>query len=63
MPSFNSVVLLGHLAADPELRYTPEGAPVCDFTIASTSTSQSPVTSNRCSIVPHRLTSLCAGSA
>jgi len=35
MPSFNSVVLLGHLAADPELRYTPEGAAVCDFTLAS----------------------------
>jgi single-strand DNA-binding protein len=35
MPSFNSVVLLGHLARDPELRYTPQGVAVCDFTLAT----------------------------
>jgi single-strand DNA-binding protein len=35
MPSFNQVVLLGNLARDPELRYTPEGAPVCSFTVAT----------------------------
>lgn len=34
MPSFNSVVLLGHLTRDPELRYTPQGAAVCDFSLA-----------------------------
>jgi single-strand DNA-binding protein len=34
MPTFNSVILLGHLARDPELRYTPQGAAVCDFTVA-----------------------------
>ena len=34
MPNFNSVVLLGRLTRDPELRYTPQGAPVCDFTLA-----------------------------
>jgi len=34
MPTYNSVVLLGHLARDPELRYTPQGAAVCDFSIA-----------------------------
>lgn len=34
MPNFNSVVLLGRLTRDPELRYTPQGAPVCDFTVA-----------------------------
>jgi single-strand DNA-binding protein len=34
MPSFSSVVLLGHLVRDPELRYTPNGVAVCDFTIA-----------------------------
>lgn len=34
MASFNSVVLLGHLARDPELRYTPQGKAVADFTIA-----------------------------
>jgi single-strand DNA-binding protein len=34
MPSFCSVVLLGHLARDPELRYTPQGAAVCELTLA-----------------------------
>lgn len=34
MPTFNSVVLLGHLARDPELRYTPQGAAVADFSLA-----------------------------
>lgn len=33
MPSVNKVVLLGHLARDPELRYTPQGSAVCDFAI------------------------------
>lgn len=31
----NSVQLIGRLVADPELRYTQKGAPVCDFRIAS----------------------------
>ena len=31
----NSVVIIGRLVADPELRYTQKGAPVCDFRIAS----------------------------
>lgn len=30
----NSVALTGRLVADPELRYTQKGAPVCDFRIA-----------------------------
>ena len=34
MPSVNSVVILGHLTRDPELRYTPQGAAVCEFTLA-----------------------------
>ena len=34
MPSYSSVVLLGHLVRDPELRYTPSGVAVCDFTLA-----------------------------
>ncbi len=37
MPSFNSVVLMGHLARDPELRYTPQGSAVCDFAIGMNS--------------------------
>ena len=30
----NSVNLVGRLARDPELRYTPQGTGVCNFTIA-----------------------------
>src|SRR5437660_796938 len=33
MPSFNSVVLLGHLTRDPELRYTPQGIAVCEMAL------------------------------
>ncbi len=32
----NSVYLMGRLVADPELRYTQKGAPVCSFRIATT---------------------------
>ena len=31
---FNRVVLAGHLAADPELRFTPSGAGVCTIRLA-----------------------------
>ncbi len=34
MPSFNHVVLMGHLARDPDLRYTPQGKAVANFTVA-----------------------------
>lgn len=34
MSSFNQVVLLGHLARDPELRYTPQGKAVSNFSVA-----------------------------
>jgi single-strand DNA-binding protein len=34
MPSFNKVVLMGNLTRDPELRYIPSGAPVCNFDLA-----------------------------
>ena len=30
----NSVSLIGRLAADPELKYTPSGIAVCSFRIA-----------------------------
>ncbi len=34
MASFNKVILLGNLTKDPELRYAPSGAPVCNFDLA-----------------------------
>ncbi|MEW6362073.1 MAG: single-stranded DNA-binding protein [Pyrinomonadaceae bacterium] len=33
--SFNKIILFGNLGRDPELRYTPQGVPVCDFTMAT----------------------------
>lgn len=36
MASFNKVILVGYLGKDPELRYTPQGTPVCDFSVATT---------------------------
>jgi len=35
MANFNSVVVIGRLTSDPELRYAPSGAPVCSFTVAT----------------------------
>lgn len=31
---YNKVFLIGHLARDPELRYTPAGIPVASFAVA-----------------------------
>lgn len=33
--SFNKITLIGNLGKDPELRYTPQGTPVCSFTMAT----------------------------
>ena len=33
--SVNKVILLGRLGANPEIRYTPSGAPVANFNIAT----------------------------
>ncbi len=33
--SVNKVILIGRLGRDPELRYTPNGAAVCSFSIAT----------------------------
>jgi single-strand DNA-binding protein len=33
--SLNKVQLIGNLTRDPELRYTPQGTPVCSFGIAT----------------------------
>lgn len=33
---FNQVTLLGNLGKDPELKYTPSGTAVCNFSLATT---------------------------
>jgi single stranded DNA-binding protein (ssb) len=33
--SFNKLIVVGNLGRDPELRYTPQGTPVCTFSIAT----------------------------
>ncbi len=34
MVAFNKVILIGNLTRDPELRYTPSGTPVVNFSLA-----------------------------
>lgn len=34
--SFNKIIVVGHLGRDPELRYTPQGDAVCNFSMATT---------------------------
>lgn len=34
MPSYNRVTLVGRLGQDPELKYTPDGKPICTFSLA-----------------------------
>jgi single stranded DNA-binding protein len=36
--SINKVVLLGNLTRDPEVKYTPSGAAVCSFGLATNRT-------------------------
>ncbi|MCI0336756.1 MAG: single-stranded DNA-binding protein [Acidobacteria bacterium] len=36
MASFNKITIVGYLGRDPEIRYTPQGTAVCNFTIATT---------------------------
>ena len=38
MASVNKVIVLGNLGRDPEVRYTPSGAAVCNLRIATTRT-------------------------
>ena len=35
MSSFNKIILVGYLGRDPELRYTPQGDAVCNFSVAT----------------------------
>ena len=34
MPALNKVLLMGNLTRDPELRVTPKGTPICQFSLA-----------------------------
>jgi single-strand DNA-binding protein len=36
MSSFNKIMIIGYLGRDPEARFTPQGTPVTDFSIATT---------------------------
>ena len=36
MASVNKVILIGNLGRDPEVRYTTNGTPVANFTMATT---------------------------
>ena len=42
--SFNKVILVGNLGRDPELRYTPQGTPVCSFSLATNERRRDPKT-------------------
>ena len=33
--SFNKIIIVGNLGRDPELRYTPQGTPICNFSVAT----------------------------
>ena len=35
MSSLNKVMLIGNLGRDPEIRYTPDGSPVANFSLAT----------------------------
>ncbi|HMG37260.1 MAG TPA: single-stranded DNA-binding protein [Blastocatellia bacterium] len=41
MASFNRITIVGYLGRDPELRYTPDGTPVCNFSVATTERKKS----------------------
>jgi single-strand DNA-binding protein len=34
MPGINKVIIVGNLGRDPEMRYTPSGSPVTNFSVA-----------------------------
>jgi single-strand DNA-binding protein len=37
MASVNKVILVGNLGRDPEVRYSPDGAAICNISVATTS--------------------------
>jgi len=44
MASYNRVILMGNLCADPELKQAPTGTPVCDLAIAINESYRNPQT-------------------
>jgi single-strand DNA-binding protein len=42
--SFNKLIVVGNLTRDPELRYTPQGTPVCTVNVASNDRQRDPKT-------------------
>ncbi len=42
MASYNRVILVGNVTRDPEIRYTPNGTPVCDLGLAVNERTKSP---------------------
>ena len=40
--SFNRIILVGNLGRDPELKYTPQGTPVCTFSLATNERRKDP---------------------
>lgn len=47
MASLNKVILIGHLGADPELRYLPNGDAVANLRLATTETWKDKATGNK----------------
>ena len=45
--SVNKVIILGRLGQDPELRYTPGGAAVCNFSLATSENWTDKVVKNK----------------
>lgn len=36
MPNYNQATIIGHVGRDPETRFTADGKPICNFSIAYT---------------------------
>lgn len=47
MASVNKVILVGNLGRDPEVRYSPDGAAICNVSIATTSQWKDKATGDR----------------
>lgn len=50
MSSVNSVVLIGNMGGDPELKYTPSGKAVANFSLATSMGKESPTQWHRVTV-------------